>query len=122
MLSSSGRADFTAIRRPWLRTECGVELIRPKVAWARIRSSAASVSACSSGQHLHPELHVVALQRADLGLVLVGEIAEVPVLDPDDVGVAQGKVNLERHQPAPAPQRGRRHRPPPGGRRPAVPG
>ena len=99
MLSSSGLARLSAIRRPWLRTECGVELIRPKVAWARIRSSAASVPGCSSGQDLHPQLHVAALQRADLGLVLVGEVAEVLVLDPDDVGIAQGEVHLELHQP-----------------------
>ena len=52
------------------------------------------------GQHVHPELNVVALERADLGLVLVGEVAEVLVLDPDDVRVAQGKVDVEGHQPA----------------------
>ena len=52
------------------------------------------------GQHVHPEFNVVALERADLGLVLVGKVAEVLVLDPDDVRDCSGKVHMELHQAA----------------------
>ncbi len=100
MLSSSGLARRTPIRRPWLRTECGVELIRPKVACARIRSSGCLRALVYPGQHVHPEFDVVALERADLGLVLAGQVAEVLVLDPDDVRIAQRKVDVEGHESA----------------------
>ncbi len=52
------------------------------------------------GQHVHPEFNVVALERADLGLILAGQVAEVLVLDPDDVGIAEGEVHMKRHEAA----------------------
>ncbi|CAH0282974.1 hypothetical protein SRABI83_03978 [Arthrobacter sp. Bi83] len=50
-----------------------------------------------SRQHVNPELHVAALQCPDLRLVLVGKVAEVPVLDTDHIGVAQREVHMELH-------------------------
>ena len=99
MLSSSGRADLMATRRPWLRTECGVELIeakgcvRPHPEFGRVGFAVQFL------QHVHPQLHVVALKGADLGLVVIGEVTEIAVLDPDDVRIAQGEVDMELDQP-----------------------
>jgi hypothetical protein len=50
------------------------------------------------GEHVHPHLHIAALEGPHRGLVLLGEVAEVPVLDPDHVRLAQGKIHLELHQ------------------------
>ena len=50
------------------------------------------------GQDVYPEFNVAALQGADLGLVVVVEVAEVLVLDPDDVRVAEGEVHMELDQ------------------------
>jgi hypothetical protein len=49
-------------------------------------------------EDLHPHLHIAALEGPDCRLVLIGKAAEIPVLDPDDVRLAQREVHLELHQ------------------------
>ena len=122
MLSSSGRARLTRDPAPVAahRVRRGVDQAEGGVgAHPQLGGLGAGVQ---PGQDLDPELHVVALERADLGLVVLGQVAEVLVLDPDDVGIAQGKVDMERHEAGEGRQRRRRSRPPPGGRRRAGPG
>ncbi|BDZ53464.1 hypothetical protein GCM10025870_05370 [Agromyces marinus] len=57
-----------------------------------------------SGEHVDPELDVLALQAADLVRVGAVEAVEVAVLDADDVGVREGEVDVEADERV---QRGR---------------
>ena len=46
-------------------------------------------------QHAHPDLDVLPLRFAHLPLRGVGQVRKVAVLDPDQVGLAQGEVEME---------------------------
>ena len=80
-------------------TLCGVELSSPKVACAISRASASSSGVVELAQHVHPDLDVLALRLAHLTLRRRGQVAQVAVLDPDQVGLAEREVEVEVDQP-----------------------
>ena len=48
------------------------------------------------GEHRHPQLDVLALQATHPVAVVLAQTGEITILDADDVGVAQGEVDVER--------------------------
>ncbi len=93
-----------APRRP--RELCGVELMRPKHAWARTRRSLSPRSGMQARQDADPQLDVLALQPADRVAVLFAETREVAILHADDVGVGEGEVDVEGDDGAAAARSG----------------
>jgi hypothetical protein len=49
-------------------------------------------------EDIHPGLDITQLEGPHSRLVLFGQVAEIPVLYPDNVRLAQGEVHLELHQ------------------------
>ena len=83
------RAAAQAVRRRVHQTEAGVG------ADAEIRRGAVGMQLA---EHFDPQLDILTLQAPHAVAVLVAEAREVAILDPDDIGVVQREVDVERHE------------------------
>ena len=79
-------------------TLCGVEFSNPKTACAISRASASLSARCSRRRTLDPDLDVLPLRLADLTLRGLGQVAQIAVLDADQIGLPEREVEMEVDQ------------------------